>query len=190
MDKKENSPPDAKVSHNLCFCYVKLYSQPYLNTVCLIDMIFYLLTLTFNLTWLIIDIAGGTKTIGTQNNLTFHLFFGIIMFGNAIILAYAIHFKLHWRQYNSQVKNGYFKGYFYFRSIWALLSVLVCLILLIYLLTRNTTTNPEEFNKFRRISNLFSILYVLYSAFIISSSSEFKNAWYSLLSKDIDFYYS
>ena len=176
----------------LVCCFFRLYNSSLLNAVCLIDMIFFLITLSFNLVWALLEIFGKSKSVDTDS-LVMEVGYGLIMIGNVVVLIYAIHFKVNFRRYNMLVKNWYFKGYYYMRIIWGVIGSLLAVTILVYLnfyaqKMQNQTT-PES-RRFLKISNMFSVVYIVYSIFCFSSSKGFRLSWFGMLSKDIDFYFS
>lgn len=188
----QGSSSDNPDSNFLICCFFRLYNSSLLNAVCLIDMIFFLITLSFNLVWALLEIFGKSKSVDT-NSLIMELGYGLIMFGNVLVLIYAIHFKVNFRRYNMLVKNWYFKGYYYMRITWGIIGSILAITILIYLnfyAQKTQNQNNPESKRFLRISNMFSILYIVYSAFCLSSSKGFRLSWYGMLSKDIDFYFS
>ena len=183
---------DGAEGNFLVCCFFRLYNSSLLNAVCLIDMIFFLITLSFNLVWALLEIFGKSKSVNTDS-LVMEIGYGLIMFGNVLTLVYAIHFKVNFRKYNMLVKNWYFKGYYYLRIVWGVFGSLLAVTILIYLnfyVQRTQGQSSAESKRFMRISNMFSVVYLVYSVFCFSSSKGFRRSWYSMLSKDIDFYFS
>src|SRR3990167_5923 len=182
--KVEKDSPDD--SNFLLCCYLRLYNNSLLNAVCLVDTVFYLVALSFNLTWTTIEIFSAASTLSINRNLL-HIAYGTIMMGNVLNLIYAIHFKIKYRKYNVLVKNGYFSCYFYLRIVWGVTSTLLSIVIFVYLMSLAPPTTGEkavhEFNNFKRTSNLFSIVYLLYSVFCFFSSQGFQAAWYGMQSK-------
>lgn len=182
---------DADGNYLIC-CFFRLYNGSLLNAVCLIDMIFFLITLSFNLVWALLEIFGKSKAIETDN-IILEIGYGLIMLGNVLMLVYAIHFKVYYRKYNMLVKNWYFNLYYKLRICWGILGSFVAILILVYLNyfhpRASQETNPES-RRFLRISNIFSVIYIVYSAFCMSSSRGFRLSWYGMLSKDINFYFS
>lgn len=189
--KVEKDSPDD--SNFLLCCYLRLYNNSLLNAVCLVDTVFYLVALSFNLTWTTIEIFSAASSVNINRNLL-HIGYGAIMIGNVVNLIYAIHFKTKYRKYNVLVKNEYFSCYFYLRIIWGVASTLLSIVIFIYLMTLAAPTTGDkavhEFYNFRRTSNLFSVVYLLYSVFCFFSSPGFQAAWYGMQAKDVDFYFS
>lgn len=186
MNAEAPSPAD---SNFLICCYFRLYNNSLLKTICLIDMIFYLMVLTFNLTWTLFEVFDNARALGGRST-ALHGLYGTILFLNVLVLAYAVHFKFKYRKFNMLVRNTYFEVYYYLRIFWGLVSTIFALTIFIILMT--TKVNRQEypnFPKFVRFSNIFSLVYVLYSAFCFSSSPGFKKSWYGMLSKDISFYF-
>lgn len=176
-------------SNFLICCYFRLYNNSLLKTICLIDMIFYLMALTFNLTWTLFEVFGNAQALGNKSTIL-HCLYGTIMVMNVAVLIYAIHFKCNYRKYNMLVRNRYFETYYYLRILWGTIST--CIALAIFILLVTTKVDLKEypnFPKFFRFSNIFSLLYILYSVFCFSSSPGFKKSWYGMLSKDISFYF-
>lgn len=176
-------------SNNLICCYFRLYNNSLLKTICLIDMIFYMIALTFNITWTLFEVFGNSQALGTNAKYLNGLY-ATIMVMNVAVLIYAIHFKFNFRKYNMLVRNKYFETYYYLRIIWGVISTLVAIVIFILLITAKV--NLEEFPnfpKFFRFSNIFSLLYLIYAGFCFSSSPGFKKSWYGMLSKDISFYF-
>jgi hypothetical protein len=186
-----DSPDD---SNFLLCCYLRLYNNSLLNAVCLVDTVFYLVALSFNLTWTTIEIFSAASYVNINRNLL-HIAYGAIMLGNVINLIYAIHFKTKYRKYNVLLKNGYFSCYYHLRIFWGVTSTLLSAIIFAYLMSLAAPTSGGdkaliEFNNFKRTSNLFSVVYLLYSIFCFFSSFGFKAAWYGMQAKDVDFYFS
>ena len=184
----KNQPPSGESNHLIC-CYFRLANSSLLNTICLIDMLFYLVALTFNLTWTLFEVFRTDGALGA-NELPLHILYATIMILNVLVLGYSIHFKLKFRKYNMLVRNTYFEVYYYLRIVWGLLSC--CFLLAIFILLLTATVDQQRFLHFKqffKISNIFSLLYVLYSVFCFSSSRGFKKSWYGMLNKDINFYF-
>lgn len=183
-----DQPPPNDSNFLIC-CYFRLYNNSLLRTICLIDMIFYLMALTFNFTWTLFEVFGNAQALG-KNAIWLHALYGTIMIMNVLVLIYAIHFKFNYRKFNMLVKNTYFEVYYYLRIIWGTVST--CFAMIIFFILISTKVNLEEYPnypKFFRFSNIFSLLYVMYSVFCFSSSPGFKKSWYGMLSKDISFYF-
>lgn len=184
----DNDPTEG--NHLLCG-YLRLYNNSLLNAVCLIDMVFYLVALTFNLTWTLIEVLGQSHSLA-GNSPVLHLCYGAIMLGNVLVLVYAVHFKIYYRRYNVLVKNTYFNTYYYMRICWGVMCCVLAVVVFVWLMTqvKGPEADTYEFHRFRRTSNLFSIVYVVYAAFGFASSAGFRKSWYGMLSKDVNFYYS
>ena len=177
----------------LICCFFRLYDRSLLNAVCLIDMIFYLITLSFNLVWVLLEIFGKTEAVGKVNSIAIQIGYAIIMISNVMVLVYAIHFKINYKKYNMMVKNWYFNIYYHMRICLGILGSLLALIIIAYLnffTSRKNSKENAEHMRFLRISNIFSVVYIIYSAFCLSSSRGFRLSWYGMISKDIDFYFS
>lgn len=176
--------------HNfLICCYFRLYNNSLLRTICIIDMIFLLMVLTFNLTWTLFEVFGNLQALG-KTAVLLHVLYGAMMVMNVIVLIYAVHFKFKYRKFNMLVRNSYFEVYYCLRIAWGVMSCGLALAIFIILITSKVDTHEyPNFPKFFRISNMFSLIYVLYSVFCFSSSPGFKKSWYGMLSKDISFYF-
>ena len=183
---EQQQPSD---SNYLICCYFRLYNSSLLKTICLIDMIFYIMALTFNVTWSLFEVIDNSQAFGGRATIL-HILYGGIMFMNVVVLLYAIHFKFKYRKYNMLVKNGYFEWYYYLRIVWGLLSSCIAVAVFATLVTMKVDVKQyPNFPRFYRISNIFSLSYLIYSAFCFSSSPGFKKSWYQMLSKDINFYF-
>lgn len=183
------SQPVKETSHLIC-CYFRLKHNSLLRTICLIDILFYTITLTFNLTWTLFEFVGKTSAALGPIEVPLHILYGTIILFNAILLVYSIHFKINYRKYNMLVRNKYFEVYFYLRILWGIMSCCVFFTIFILLLTAKTDQAQfPHFKQYVRISNIFSLLYVIYAVFCFSSSPGFKQSWYGMLLKDIDFYF-
>ncbi len=189
-DKYSQSDIDDTDSNYLICCYFKLYNNSLLKAVCLIDMVFFLVSLTFNLPWTVMEIIGVSSVLGADH-LVLHIGFSCIMIGNLLLLIYSIHFKIKYRKYNMMLRNCYFETYYYSRIVWALLSSLTALGIFYYMYKLDDSVQQKQgFSKFRKISNMFCIVYFVYALFCMSSSNGFKRSWYGLTNKDINFYFS
>lgn len=189
-DKYSNSEVDDSESSYLICCYFKLYNNSLLKAVCLIDMVFFLVSLTFNLPWTVMEMLGISGVLGADH-LMLHVAFTGIMVGNLVLLIYSIHFKMKYRKYNMMLRNCYFETYYYSRIVWSILSSLTAAGILFYMYQLNESVQQKQgFSKFRKISNMFCIVYFVYALFCVSSSCGFKRSWYGLTSKDINFYFS
>lgn len=181
--------PAAAESNYLLCCFFRLYNNSLLNTICLIDMLFYLVALTFNLTWTLFEVINNREALGS-NGVPLHILYSVIMAFNVAVLIYSIHFKLKYRKYNMLVRNTYFEVYYYLRICWGLLSCSLSIAIFVLLLTAHVDQHRfSHFKQFFRISNIFSLLYLLYAIFCFSSSPGFKKSWYAMLAKDINFYF-
>ena len=189
-DKLNPSDSEDGESNYLLCCYFKLYNNSLLKSVCLIDMVFYLVMLTFNLAWTTIEVFGKASLVGADN-LVFYVAYTSIMVGNLVLLVYSIHFKVKYRKFNMLMKNCYFEAYFYMRIAWGLISSLTSAGIFVYMLSIKPAPDRErDFNKFKQVSNMFCIVYVLYALFCFASSRGFQRSWYGLTNKDINFYFS
>ena len=176
----------------LCCC-VRLGYSAYLKTLCLVDTVFYLIAFCFNLTWTLLEILSRNTSVYI-NSTILHIIYGSIMLGNVVILLYSIHFKLYHRKFNVLGYNTYFDIYFYLRILWGVGAVVASMLIIVYLEVNSTgqsdAASSEEFLKFKRTSNTFSSVYVIYALFVFLSSRGFNLSWYGLLAKDINFYFS
>lgn len=186
---------NSKEAYPLMCGFFKLENSALLKSVCLIDIIFFLVALIFNATWTGIEISGSGSSVCINTPFLYGSY-GAIMLGNVALIIYAIHFKKNFRRFNMTVNNCYFEGYYYLRIMWAVVSTILTIGILLDLYWLETHAeagrkNPsKEFLQFRQISTIFSVIYILYSVFCLSSSSGFRNSWRGMLNKDIEFYFS
>lgn len=189
-DKYSNSDRDDADSNHLICCYFKLDNNSLLKAVCLIDMVFYLVALTFNLPWTVMEMLGISSVLGADH-LLLHIGYTCIMVGNLLLLIFSIHFKMKYRKYNMMLRNCYFETYHLSRIIWAIFSSLTAAGILYYMYRLDDSVQQKQgFSKFKKISNMFCIVYFVYALFCLSSSIGFKRSWYGLTNKDINFYFS
>jgi len=183
-----NDPSES--NYLLCNKWVKQNNASLLGAVCLVDIVFYLVVIISNFTWTMLNFTSADGNL--RDNLPVYLY-GVLVVGDLIVLFYSIHFKIFYKKFNIQVNNAYFNIYHYLRMAWSILSCLLALSIFLFtqiIHIRSSTPEAPQHYEFQTASNIFSVIYLIYAIFCFSSASGFSAAWYGLLSKDINFYFS
>lgn len=169
-------------------CLRNLKPRAFIDSLLIFDIIFFISSLTINLLITLTEALGAIPDHTILYQVTFYILFIINILG--FILAGSL--KGAWKRWLQKQKTKKFRVYFYYRWIWSIACLLICLIILIFGifdLRADHGENDFEEIKFVRISITFCFVYFGYCGFTLMNNGQFMEAWFKLIEKDIDFYY-
>lgn len=183
----KNASLQKQENFSIC-CLRDLKARTYIDSLLMFDLIFFITSLTINM------LITMTKALGTipDHTIIYQVTFWMLFSINIPGFLLALILKGSWKRWLQKQKTKKFRVYFYYRGIWAILSCLICLSILIfgYLdLESNHKENDLAEIKFVQISIAFCFMYFGYSGFTMLNNSDFMASWFSLIEKDIEFYY-